>query len=35
MLSIKEEEETLIVEHWQWDWQFLRDVHWPFRVLRK
>ncbi|CAJ0602440.1 unnamed protein product [Cylicocyclus nassatus] len=23
------------VEHWQWDWQQMSDVHWPFRVLRK
>ncbi|KHJ89995.1 Protein-tyrosine phosphatase [Oesophagostomum dentatum] len=28
-------EDVLLVEHWQYDWQQLRDVHWPFRVLRK
>lgn len=28
-------DEELFLEHWQWDWQYLGDVHWPFRVLRK
>ncbi|KAK5985327.1 Tyrosine-protein phosphatase domain-containing protein [Trichostrongylus colubriformis] len=27
--------DILHVEHWQWDWQNMCDVHWPFRVLRK
>ncbi|KAK6747202.1 hypothetical protein RB195_000427 [Necator americanus] len=27
--------DVLTVEHWQWDWQHMCDVHWPFRVLRK
>ncbi|PIO70134.1 Protein-tyrosine phosphatase, partial [Teladorsagia circumcincta] len=27
--------DILHVEHWQWDWQNMYDVHWPFRVLRK
>ncbi|KAK6050601.1 Protein-tyrosine phosphatase, partial [Cooperia oncophora] len=27
--------DVLHVEHWQWDWQNMCDVHWPFRVLRK
>ncbi|VDO29375.1 unnamed protein product [Haemonchus placei] len=27
--------DVLHVEHWQWDWQNMSDVHWPFRVLRK
>nr|CDJ84905.1 Protein-tyrosine phosphatase domain containing protein [Haemonchus contortus] len=29
------DEDILRVEHWQWDWQNMSDVHWPFRVLRK
>ncbi|KJH43581.1 Protein-tyrosine phosphatase [Dictyocaulus viviparus] len=29
------ESDQLTVEHWQWDWQQMCDVHWPFRVLRK
>lgn len=30
-----DESDVLVVEHWQWDWQHMSDVHWPFRVLRK
>ncbi|RCN31563.1 hypothetical protein ANCCAN_22649 [Ancylostoma caninum] len=30
-----DEADVLTVEHWQWDWQHMCDVHWPFRVLRK
>ncbi|CAB3403877.1 unnamed protein product [Caenorhabditis bovis] len=30
-----DEDDELVLEHWQWDWQYLGDVHWPFRVLRK
>ncbi|KIH63618.1 Protein-tyrosine phosphatase [Ancylostoma duodenale] len=30
-----DETDVLTVEHWQWDWQHMCDVHWPFRVLRK
>lgn len=30
-----DESDLLTVEHWQWDWQQMCDVHWPFRVLRK
>ncbi|CAI2354536.1 unnamed protein product [Caenorhabditis sp. 36 PRJEB53466] len=30
-----DDDDELILEHWQWDWQYLGDVHWPFRVLRK
>ncbi|KAJ1372461.1 PTPc, variant 3 [Parelaphostrongylus tenuis] len=30
-----DESHILTVEHWQWDWQQMCDVHWPFRVLRK
>ncbi|KAE9420976.1 hypothetical protein Angca_002156 [Angiostrongylus cantonensis] len=30
-----DESAILTVEHWQWDWQQMCDVHWPFRVLRK
>ncbi|CAD6194425.1 unnamed protein product [Caenorhabditis auriculariae] len=30
-----DEEDFLTVEHWQWNWQFLGDAHWPFRVLRR
>ncbi|EGT48744.1 hypothetical protein CAEBREN_06491 [Caenorhabditis brenneri] len=34
-LADDECDEELLLEHWQWDWQYLGDVHWPFRVLRK
>lgn len=30
-----DDDDELTVEHWQWDWQYLGDVYWPFRVLRK
>ena len=34
-LADDECDDELVLEHWQWDWQYLGDVHWPFRVLRK
>ncbi|CAI5441863.1 unnamed protein product [Caenorhabditis angaria] len=33
--DFNDEDDEFTLEHWQWDWQYLGDVHWPFRVLRK
>uniref|UniRef100_A0A1I7XAG6 Tyrosine-protein phosphatase domain-containing protein n=1 Tax=Heterorhabditis bacteriophora TaxID=37862 RepID=A0A1I7XAG6_HETBA len=30
-----DEADVLRLEHWQWDWQYMGDVHWPFRILRR